>query len=311
MLKEQLRIGDRVELNISADRRATMDKNTPPNGTRGTVRGFYQYKEYSELFGLDMKLNRVSGIYIANGAAYVDWDIQLTFKQYEDLRGKNVELIDKEEAERRYQEEWVKPVLKDKTVGSDEVMSELIQRTFISALPETAFYPLDRVAIERDSKHATDSDDEYEYVITGREWDWVKRGESMCYQVTLYKNYGDEDEVTSHGSLNLREEDLKLVSRGPVWCHYHHVTYKFNSIQEEMSLAKGLGKSEEICNPKTGKYNWPKEDILEALQAGLIDAVSTLSLFGASRASCHRFDDRDLGELARRKTLESFGLTTS
>jgi hypothetical protein len=77
---------------------------------------------------------------------------------------------------------------------------------------------------------------------------------------------------------------------------------------EEIHFFYALGHYTEVRNPRSELYCWTKEEALESAAAGICDCLSvSRGLFGSGpHVSVVRFNDRELGERARRMFLREF-----
>ena len=104
------------------------------------------------------------------------------------------------------------------------------------------------------------------------------------------------------------EETFQLVNRGNVWKFRHNEKIDWGSVEEHAKFLNSLGLAKEVRNPANKLFCWTKEEAVKALQDGLGDCICVGgSLFGSGNStSVKRFEDRDIGEQIRQKTIDGF-----
>ena len=192
-------------------------------------------------------------------------------KEQLNISSTNLEMFDQDEYKRRV-EEWHK----NKTFGER-----------LRDLPETKFWEGDIVKSDKIAQFAED-----ELQIAGiMHWD-----ESPLYQVDL-----------PCGFTYLCEHEMELVRRGLIWNHYHGEPLHFKDLKEEIAFHMQLGHYKEVRNPKTENFKWTLDEVLDAIEEGIVHGFSVNSLFGVSVIQAVRFFDEDLGARATAETLTGFG----
>lgn len=304
MMNELIRPGDRVVMNMDPESRMYSGSGQPPNGTYGTVTHRARYDLVRERTGYDL-LHGEPGVYRQDGQVFVHWD------GYEESQGSSsydLSHADQTEYERRYQDDWVGPVLERKQVDRWVQSDRLLHCIRTGPLPETAYWEQDLVRwtdpIRTDFK-------EHVFVIERVRYDLDGSYKGHSYTIRRVDPETREDMHTGSWS-NIREADLELVERGNVWNHYHHLPKVFRSLREEAEFASLMLQVADVPNPATQLYAWTKDELLDAISAGIIDGFTVSGgLFGSDLIhSGHRFKDRDLGERVRIETLVGFGLAS-
>ena len=112
------------------------------------------------------------------------------------------------------------------------------------------------------------------------------------------------------GTTSVNESELELVSRGNVWKYFNGEKPEFSSFEDEVRFFSDLGHTKEVRNPANDLYRWSKEEVLKAIQEGIVDGMTGGSgLFGGgTRISAITFKDRELGKRVSESTLRWFGL---
>lgn len=109
----------------------------------------------------------------------------------------------------------------------------------------------------------------------------------------------------------LPNEAIELVRRGNLWKYYFGGDQDkpvFDCLREEAAFAKMIGKCKQIRNTKgSGNYSWEKDEVLNAIEEGEVDAIEVNSMFGSNpMTSAWKFEDRDLGNRVANETLYGF-----
>lgn len=277
----------------------------PPDGATGTLFKRMRYTEYRDRFGSDRYFSD-AGVYERDGGWYVlmddptlgdvidGFEIPLVVAGYDfDVHPDSME-----EYTRRADELWHEPVNTLKTMSMFDQEAILDNRVRIGDLPETRAWPLDTL-IPVDGLR--DEDKDLRFVVTRINY----HSAVPYYDVTAYNAEG-----RSCFSTGFRDEHIKDIVRGNLWKLEHGEPLVFESLQEEASFAKGLGKAREIANPKSGLYSWTLEEFLAAIKADVVDCMTNgiLPFTTTPRISAYRYEDRDLGERLRQETIKGFNL---
>lgn len=288
VLNQFLRIGDRVQMAVKSNDDGWC-KRKVQNGVQGTCIGFTRYETYQGRIGYGARNPRK---YASNGAPIIRWD-DGTFDRpslhdivFDDPKLRENGKHNREEY-RKYQEAF-------------EV------KEFLEPLPELPFWELDLVKAVKEVLFEPDD----VLLINAINWHYI--GDFCTDGVTpmpLFSVTPIRDGETGWGSISVRPEDIELVKRGNVWNWFNDKSaLHFDSLEDECTLHRQLDLITHVPNPKTSNYHWPAEDVLEAAQRGLIDAVSVSpGLFGSgSSGFAWKFHDENLGNRAREKLIEGF-----
>lgn len=130
------------------------------------------------------------------------------------------------------------------------------------------------------------------------EWDQVEwRGSSYLVRHINFRFSPDEMYYSitpshRHGSYDVKESELKLISRGKIWQYYNGEPVQFSGIGEEDFFFQTLERYDCVVNPRTGHYGWGgTHDCIEAVLSGAAHSYTTgISPYGI------RFIDEDLGK---------------
>lgn len=299
-----LRVGDTVVMQMDIDARY-WGRSGPEDGTIGTVVGKRRHKLFRTHFD-SIYSELEPGVYEKDGAPIIQWEDRPEPETASDM---DIALVDQEEGERRYLEEWVKPVLQDKSIsmsGQDNLLNNLV---WLSYLPETNFYELDVVRFVDNSMNRTENNEGRPVyaAIHKINYEWVPEREPHTYMISWY--FADTGEYACMGSTYVGDSDLVLIERGNVWKHYHGQPTNFLSLKEEGTFAWGMNQAHEVRNPKTNLYSWTIEEALDALSGDnpIGGSISVSEGFGnGPHVSVHKFLDPDLNERFRLTTLEGF-----
>lgn len=181
----------------------------------------------------------------------------------------------------------------------------------VSDLPDLPFWEKDVVKIVCDGGW----DDAEHELITINYDDFGK----PTHKGTPFPIY--EVRLATGGYCRFAEADLQLVRRGNLWKHYHrHLgeAPSFSDLVEEAVFARELGQAHEVKNPYQGPhgrgaYRWTLNQALRAVKEGVGDAfVASPSgiRVGATGETAvirvYKFNDVDLGNRLRAETLEEF-----
>lgn len=269
ILSFNCRIGDKIVMAVRSDDDG-YTKRTVRNGTKGVIVGFHRRKYYEPLFGFF----RPPGLYEVNGQPIVEWEGGV----FDTPSCHDIIILTSREND---------------PIPQDEYRKAFETRVRIGDLPETPFYPLDRVEWYDDGQILAGTVSMVEYMDMNAKWD---NGRQIPWI---------EIKLDGSGSVRVDPDELRLLLRGNVYYWYHDKSkLGFASIEEEAHLHKGLGLYDQIINPKTGNYHWPKEDVLGGLQTGIIDVINHHSMFGAQAFHGLKFRDQRLSDRLRAKSLE-------
>ncbi len=102
------------------------------------------------------------------------------------------------------------------------------------------------------------------------------------------------------------EGELSLVERGDVWKFYHKEPVSFDSLEEEIGFLRSIGRTREVKNPKNGKPDWSRKEIIEGMKSGLIHNFRVFCglLDDEGRLFAERFLDEDFGRKVAQMRLE-------
>jgi len=200
-------------------------------------------------------------------------------KEYAEFSGR-LKLIDRDEYKRR------------KEVRRNN--SELFEKTFIRDLPITEFCEGDHVLVCGDRR-----------MIVGIEYNWKKDDQPWTYRIS--------DGFGAGWHTYAKENEIKLIERGNVWKYYNGEKPSFENIKDEAIFFIMIGHTKSVRNPANKLYKWSKEEILQAINDGIVDGFSIGNgLFGGFESNMRieslKFNDRDLGERVRHETLKGFDM---
>ncbi|MDA2922976.1 hypothetical protein MYX07_06970 [Patescibacteria group bacterium AH-259-L07] len=294
MIDELMRIGDEVVITIPRENREC-GYNPCPDGTKATILGFSEI-HYGRLGNLGLQpgvyVNRAwTNLRLEDGREHTEYTYRL-------------ELTDKDESNRR---------LAEFRKRQQENPDNWRNKEFLRELPETPFWEGDFVRVRGRSavtsvySEMPPEHDPDVFQIIGIDYRYLTEKTQVG---TKYPAYNISDKLGSGWHTSASEDDMVLVERGPVWKLYHDEPITFDDIKEEASFFESLGHTEEVRNPANGLYKWTKEEVLEAIQRGIIHGFSVSSgLFGSGPSiSATRFRNEELGARVAQATLEGFGL---
>lgn len=164
---------------------------------------------------------------------------------------------------------------------------------FLRDLPDTPFWEGDKVSfLDRGGI-------EYVGTVKGINYKWVHNLDH--YEV------GVEEGWHTHLTAN----QLTLVERGPVWRYHHNEPLGLEG-KDLLEFHRKMGFEEQIKNPRRTDYNYLLSEALEDIRTGVADCIAAGGGFfgGGPSLTVHRFRDREVGELARRLTMEGFANMT-
>lgn len=172
----------------------------------------------------------------------------------------------------------------------------------IRDLPETKFYEWDEVKCV--TRRGNDK------VVLGIDYEWMKQKRIDGSPMPHYR-VGPDRSGGSYCSYG--DSDLELVSRGPVWKYFHNEPVSFETEMEEFQFFYALGHFVEVRNPRSSLYSWTLEEAIESAGEGICDCLyMSNGLFGGmGHLGVVRFNDRELGERARKRFLKEFSCVKS
>lgn len=302
MLNHLLRQGDLVIMQMDKESRGWGRKGVA-DGTIGTITGRTRAEGIVEA-RYPRSPFREPGVYSLDGAPIVLWEsypdgVDPTDPDYARVSATDIKPAPdfEEEWQLRYKTEW--PVrLEDGSCNPDFCIIkdgyrlDNMERT--GELPETPFWELDLVSHQRRT-----------YRIRSIDYNRWGPDKLHCYDM---EEVDQDGAYLRNGTLTVDPNHLELVSRGNVWREAHGQTLVFRSLREEAAFASGMGQREEVRNPKSGLYDWTLEEVLAAIEDGLVDGFhnATIPFNWNATISAVRFTDRDLGERLRAETLKGF-----
>lgn len=280
-LTELLQIGDKVVFKISPERRAWMDTYKDiPDGTEGIVCGFYDAIIYESRVPV---LVHQPGVYHRKGAVSV-W-----LKDGRVVPGDwSIEMADKDQEKRR-----------DATLrGADGMLRT--EQVRLGDLPETKFWEQDKVRVrfpyKRDEQVVTIDHIDYHHMHK-------RRGDGSPWPFYDVR-------YAEGGTTSVEESWVELIERGNVWKYHNNQPLSFADLEEEANFFQLVGQTEEMRNPANGCYSWTKDEVLEAIENGIVHGFSVSSGFFGSgpHINARRFKDEALGKRVARATFEGFGI---
>lgn len=288
MIEKLMRVGDEVVITIPQENRE-WGYNPCPDGTKAKIFGFSEIY-YGRLDNCGLKpgvyVNRMwVKLRLPDGSEYTEFSDRL-------------ELTDKSEYERRLSE-----FRKRQQENPDSRQTN----EFLRELPETPFWEGDFIRMrDRSASVLTERDPDILQII-GIDYRYLIKKTDTRKKYSAYKI---SDKLGSGWHTFASADEMILVKRGPVWKFYHDKPITFGDIKEEANFFERLGHTEEIQNPANGLYEWTKEEVLEAIQNGLVHGFSVSSGFFGNGPSIRakRFRNEELGRRVAKATLEGFGL---
>lgn len=291
-----LEVGDQVTINIPDENWMWGYKPVPKqNGTLAEVIGFSE--SYKGRIG---NSGQKPGVYVNNywvklkledGREHTEFDMRL-------------DPVDKEAYAKRIER------LREEGVPEED--------KFLRDLPETKFWEGDYVLVY-DTSGVTSisapniSSEDFESIqegekpqnqlmVVGINWHWGKKGDSWTYSVS--------DNFDAGWNTYATEGNMELMARGNVWKYSHDESLSFGDLMEEASFFKMMGQVESVRNPANDLYKWTKDEVLGAIKEGTVDAftLGIIPLTSIKSIDAMRFNDRDLGERVREKTLAGFNI---
>ena len=295
ILSRYLYIGDRIAMEASDESRSynTDSVKGIPDGTQGTVVGFYRYKQAygpDERYLLKGPNMGIPGIYEGNGATYVLWDNGIANRP--SLH--DVVFVDKALNEiRRKDSEYHKAF---------EVMVK------ISDLPKLPYMIGNIVLL----KPGTISFGENGRYVRINRIDYLKAKDFCNDGVTPFPIYGICPADATGPSTSVRADDIeRLINPGNYWRWENDQRDKlvFKDLQEEAGFYSSLGFSEQLRNPATDNYRWTLEEAVDVIEAGNADVIKDSGSWFGSTPFPTLYKYHDLPDLSRRlreETLKGF-----
>lgn len=289
-LAQFINLNDRVMVHVSDESRSYA--TYPPNGQQGTVVGFNQH-EYVH----DRLSKRKTGVYSKRGNPLVRFD---------DRTGRFFGASDLA---------FVDPTLKEARMearrarGGYETDDEYSSDTWLRELPETAIWEGDTVNVLASTRKAFGAPYEDSATAAVLKVTYIDYGkENDANDPTRFNVQGMYSNGCSTGSTYVQAKDLVLVEHGNLWRYHHNMPLVFSDLMDEVKFANVMHKVEEVRNPVTKSYAWTLKEAVAAIHAGIADAIGvSQGLFGSGPTTrVSRFEDRDLGERVRAKTLAGF-----
>jgi hypothetical protein len=284
MISDLFEVGDLVKITILKENRE-WGYNPCPDGTLAKIRSFQTID-----YGYTNNFGHQPGVYLNKCWANFQIegkDICLSHCHYE--------MVDVQEYEHRLE----KFRARQKSHPDDWDIKERI-----SDLPETALWPGDKVI----SKNVWDTLHPMLFVAYVR-YDLIDQKRVDGSPMPIY----DVSEKYPPTSTSPRgDKDLSLIQRGNVWNFYHHLPLDpFSSLEEEAQFFSSLGRTCSVRNPANGIYSWHKDEVLDAIETGLVHGfrVSAGWFGGNPSTEAIRFLDEDLGRRVAAATLKGFGRT--
>ena len=300
ILRVFVKLDDEVIVNVSAESRAYGMHTDYPDGKKGKVVGFNNFIDHRE-----RAMYRIEecGTFLMRGGPIV---------RFED--GKE-EVMDPHAM--AFADQSLNEIRREERASrgghNTDDSVEVIKR--LGGLPHTPFWEGDEVSIifgrhkglgQPVSECATPAPLFVERI------DYARNPEDD----TIYSVSGTYASGHSTGQVRASARDIVLVKRGNMW-KYHNGerdTITFASIEEEIKFAQQRHAVQEVRNPlRNNWYLWTLAEVLTAVRDDKVDAFTTQGgLFGAQATiRAKRFEDRDLGERVRAKTLAGFADTPS
>lgn len=294
MFDELMRVGDKVTITIPKENRE-WGYNPCPDGTEATIIGFSE-TYYGRLGNLGFK----PGVYV--NRAWVKVRLP-DGKEYSEWSGR-LEFVDKAKGRRR---------LAAFRKLQREQPSNSLNKEFLRELPGTPFWEGDFVHARGHSMITSvfgelpPGRDPDVFQIIGIDYDYLTEQTQVG---TKYPAYRISSKLGAGWHTTVREDDMTLVERGPVWKFFHNEPITFGDLKEEAQFFQSLGHTEEVRNPANGLYKWTKDEILDAIRKGVAHGFSMDGGFfgNGPSVSARRFKNEDLGRRVAQATLVGFGL---
>jgi len=288
MISDCLKIGDEVVITIPKDSRE-WGYNPCPDGTVAVVRGFATIP-YGRLSNFGHK----PGIYVNREWVTVEFSDGRTHSEWVG----RMDLVDKAEYQKR--------VAAFRKLQKSNPNYWRDSKDFIEELPETPFWEGDVVEVTN-PKLIQMTKGYPSIVVVSIEYSQLN---DKTNNGSKWPAYRISDKLMAGWYTYASEDDLKLLERGDIWKYYHKQPISFENIQKEAEFFSMLGHTDEVRNPANELYSWTKDQVLEAIQNGLVHGFAMASgFFGTSpRVTAIRFRDEELGKRVASATLEGFAL---
>lgn len=286
------KIGDRVQMNVNKEDRLWSGKSDKlvPNGTLGTIVGYYERTEYQDITTYPWK---EPGKYRGNGNPYVLWD-----NGESDCPSlHNICFAD--EAENHTHD------VRAKDMAYREIFDTTVR---VGDLPNTKYWKGAVVKMVRNIFNTPIN----EVVI--KNIDYHQVGEFCNDGVTPMPIY-DVCPVGEIGiSTRVSDNDIDiLICNGNYWAWQNDKSQlSFKDLQEELAFYMSIGKLREVKNKRTKTYGWTLDELLEDVQSEEIDGIRmSYGLFGApSRPVGMKFEPgfEELAKRCRDEVLKGFSI---
>lgn len=296
-----IKIGDKVQIVCSEKQRAYGLPCVPHEGKLGTVVSFHYSKFHEERIR-----SRKPGLYSQRSCANVLLD---DGTRIESVSAHNMIWQDQSLNETRRAERSAAGGHLD-----SEYDNRVTELTWLEPLPETKVWEKDVVRVVA-GKHADFGVyrengilHEAKLVVDSIDYHWLLSDRPDIG--IQFKVSGTFEDGRTTGQASFGADELELVERGNFW-KYHHAPaeMKFADISEEIQLHTQLRKVHEVRNPlRKDLYLWTRAEALTAIREGRADGFSVShGFFGAGPSiRVQRFDDCDLGERVRARTIDGF-----
>jgi hypothetical protein len=295
MIDELLELGDNISVTIGNESRE-WGYNPCLDGTKATVLGFSEIT-YGRIGSCGLKpgvyVNRSwPRIRLESGHEYTEWTGRL-------------ELCDQNEYGRRLAE-----FRKRQAENLDDFRTD----EFLRDLPETPFWEGDFVRVNRRLAVSVVYDnmppkqDPETFQVIGIDYGKL---DSKTVAGLKYPAYNISDKIGGGWHTSVSEDEMELAERGPIWKYYHNEPIRFSGLAEEAAFFGLIGETKEVRNPACGLYRWTKEEVLDAIKAGLVHGFSLNRGFfgGAVSIRAIRFENEELGKRVAKATLEGFNMS--
>ena len=267
VLESFARIGDVVVMMMDKEVRDWVGSKELPDGTLGTVIGFYRYKVVVERNRC--RKDRIHGVYECNGVPIVKWENGKTGKISPHYIAIDDVLLEERRKDTKYKEAFETP-------------------HYISPLPSLPFCEHDIVELNEP--------------IFGNSTmakicriDYLNVGEFCDDGVTPYPIYTIRPCDASGPTTSIRESDIrKLCKRGLYWQWEHDKeNMVFENIRQEVEFYVSIGYGVEMRNPKNNLYSWNIEEAEQAIKDETIASISVVNGFFGNGPSivCYTFPD--------------------
>ena len=276
-LTELLEVGDEVSFKVDPEIRAwTSAYDTVSDGTKGVVADSTTPCFTSRACRL-VRTSLVS--IIAEERRPSGWEMGRTIPG-----NRYITMTDQDEERRR-----------DAAMrGADGVLR--VPQIRLGDLPETRFWELDKVRVRFPG--ATVS----QMVVAGISY---QNMHSTCDDGSPWPFY---EVQYAGGRIHVTESELELIERGNLWRYYHGEELVFTDLREEAEFFQLIGQTESVRNPANNSYSWTEEEVLKAIEDGLVHGFSVSpGLFGSGpHIDALRFLNKNLGARVADATLRGF-----